>query len=467
MNLKREPEEREAPKKNKFKLRDLIYHNGFVLAVSFAAALVCWFVMAKDSDLGGIRVIYNVPIDVTLSSQAEADGLRVFNTSYSTVDIEISGSSLITSDLTADDFQVTAQLNPASTKLTGNTTEKMAVKVKASKNSAYSDYEIVSVSPEEIAVEYDRYKEVTLNIESEVEFTAGTGFYPGTPVLSEEKVSISGPESAVNKVKRAAVKYRVADPLRENATLSCPVVLYDENDQEITDKASLYLSQDVEEAEVTIPVLARKTVPLVISTAHRPQNFSDSRISIQPENIELAGAGETLGGITEIRLDTIIDFAELDLNQRTATYTMEIPVPAGTRNITNTGTNTVSQATVTVNLNGYRQATVTVPESNIQLLNAPSGNLKAELTTRTLDVDVAGPGAQISRLTGDSLTVQADMSNIQARAGSVDVPVTVAVAGAPGEACWVVGTYTMTVTMVEETASSSNGRGQSSSRPSP
>ncbi|RKJ41328.1 hypothetical protein D7X94_03295 [Acutalibacter sp. 1XD8-33] len=458
MNLKKEPEEREAPKKRKFRLGELVYRNGFVLAASFAAALVCWFVMAKDSELDGTQMIYDVPINVTLSPQADADGLRVFNTSYSTVDIEVSGSSLITSKLTAEDFQVTAQLNPTSTKLAGNTTEKMAVQVRAIKKSAATDYEVVSTNPDEIAVEYDRYKEITLNIENEVEFTAGTGFYPGTPVLSEEKVNISGPESAVNKVKRAAVKHSFSDPLRDNASFSGPIILYDENGQEIIDKASLYLSQDLEEVEVTIPVMARKTVPLVVSWAHRPQNFSDSRISIQPENIELAGTGETLGGITEIRLDTVIDFAELDVNQRSATYTVEIPVPAGTRNITNSGTNTVSQATVTVNLSGYRQATVTVPESNIQLLNAPSGTVNAELITKTLDVVVAGPEAQINRLTGDSVTVQADMSNIQARPGSVDVPVTVSVTGTSGEACWVVGTYTMTVTMRAESGASSAPR---------
>jgi len=397
MNLKKEPEEREAPKKRKFRLGELVYRNGFVLAASFAAALVCWFVMAKDSELDGTQMIYDVPINVTLSPQADADGLRVFNTSYSTVDIEVSGSSLITSKLTAEDFQVTAQLNPTSTKLAGNTTEKMAVQVRAIKKSAATDYEVVSTNPDEIAVEYDRYKEITLNIENEVEFTAGTGFYPGTPVLSEEKVNISGPESAVNKVKRAAVKHSFSDPLRDNASFSGPIILYDENGQEIIDKASLYLSQDLEEVEVTIPVMARKTVPLVVSWAHRPQNFSDSRISIQPENIELAGTGETLGGITEIRLDTVIDFAELDVNQRSATYTVEIPVPAGTRNITNSGTNTVSQATVTVNLSGYRQATVTVPESNIQLLNAPSGTVNAELITKTLDVVVAEEMKQILR----------------------------------------------------------------------
>ena len=74
-------------------------------------ALCTWFLMAAGSERNDTYTIYDVPIEVTLSAEAEADGLRVFNKSYSTADIEVSGNSLITSKLTADDFRVTASLN--------------------------------------------------------------------------------------------------------------------------------------------------------------------------------------------------------------------------------------------------------------------------------------------------------------------------------------------------------------------
>lgn len=447
MNIKKDNEEPQGKQKHKFSLSGLIYHNSFVLACSFVVALIGWFVIASNSDLNRIRVINDVPVTITLSAQAEAEGLRVFNTSYATVDIEVSGSSMITSSLSADDFEVTAALNPASTKLTGNTTQKINAPVRVAKRNTPTDYEIVGISPEEISLEFDRYKETTLTIETEIAFTAGTGFFPGTPVLSEEKINIKGPESAVNKVRRAVVSYSVETPLREDDVRTWPVTLYDQDNQEITDPAALYLERDLDSVQVTLPVSPKKTVPLKVTTAHEPASFSSSRITVTPENIDLTGAAEVLGGITEIRLDQVIDFAELDLDQRTMNYTMEIPVPAGTRNITSTGTNTVSQATVTVNLNGYRKTAVTVPESNVQLINTPAGNLTAELTTRMLEVTVAGPEAQINRITGDSVTVQADLSNVGTMTGSVDVPATVVITGTAGEACWVLGNYTITVTI--------------------
>ena len=119
--------------------------------------------------------------------------------------------------------------------------------------------------------------------------------------------------------------------------------------------------------------------------------------------------------------------------------------------MSNSSTNTVATAKVTINLNGYRQAAVTVPEGNVQILNAPTaGGLEATLTTRTLEVNLLGPAAQVSKLTGDALMVQLDMTNVDAQAGSVDVPATVTLTGSAGEDCWVIGTYTMTVTMAPE-----------------
>jgi len=447
--------------KKKLSLANIFYHNTFVLAFSFVIALATWFMMAAKSDVNPTYTIYDVPIEVTLSAEAEADGLRVFNKSYSTADIQVSGSSLITSKLTAEDFVVTANLNPTSVKLTGNTMQKMTSPVRAVKNSALAEYEIVSVNPEEVNLEYDRYKEVTLPLEAEIEYSADTGFYPGSPVLSEENVTISGPESSVNKITRVAVGYTLDQPLRATEEFSSPVRLYDQNNQEITDTASLFLSLSVDTVQVTIPVMARKSVDLVVNTVHQPSGFAENRISIEPASIDIAGAQDVLDNITEIRLGSTIDFADLDLSKGTS-FDMEIPLPSGVRNITNAGENAITQATVTINLNGYTQASLTVPEANIQVLNCPAGK-KAELTTKSIELSVIGPQAQVSRLTGDSISVQIDLTNISNRIGSMEVPITATISGSAGEACWIAGSYTATITLVDAAALQANADASSGS----
>ncbi len=445
--------------KKKFSFANIFYHNTFVMVFSFAIALTTWFVLAAKSDVNRTYTIYDVPIEVTLSTEAEADGLRVFNKSYSTADIEVSGSSLITSKLTAEDFVVTANLNPTSVKLTGNTMQKMTSPLRAVKNSVLAEYEIVSVNPEEVNLEYDRYKEVTMPLEDEIEFSADAGFYPGSPVLSEESVTISGPESSVNKISRVAVGYTLDQPLRATEEFSSSIRLYDQNNQEITDTASLYLSLSVDTVQVTIPVMARKSVELVVNTVHQPSGFAENRISIEPATLDIAGAQDVLDNINEIRLGSAIDFADLDLS-KPATFEMEIPLPSGVRNITNAGENTITQATVTINLNGYTKATLTVPEANIQVLNRPAGK-EAVLTTKSIELTVVGPQAQVNRLTGDSISVQIDLTNIQNRTGSMEVPITATISGSAGDACWIAGSYTATITLVDAAVAQANAEASS------
>ncbi len=446
---KKSPQENGGEQKRKFNLGTIFFHNTFVLVFSFCVALISWFILAAG-DTESNWTIRDVPIEVKTSAAAGEDGLEVFNMSYNSVDLEVSGNNLITSKLTADDFDVSVTLNPTSTKLTGNTMQKMTLKVQAVKKGTFSDYNIVSINPEEVNVEYDRKKEITLPIENEVKFSVDAGYAASTASFSESEIVISGPESSVNKISKAAVNYTVGNPLRADENVTCPVRLYDQNNQELEDTAGLYLKMSVDTVEVTIPVLPKKTVRIVANTVNQPKGFADSRIAVEPSQIEIAGPADVLSGIQEIALDTPINFADLDINQKNV-VTLDIPLPAGVRNISAAGDNTVSQATVSVNLNGYKKVSVTATADNIQISNPPAGKTPV-LNTQLLDVSLIGSEAQVSKLTGDSLSVQADLTNFADSTGSVEVPVTITISSSGADSCWVVGKYTVSVSLSEQNA---------------
>ena len=448
---KKRPEEPKG-KKAPFTVKNVFYHNTFVLAFSFVVAVVVWFIMSANSASRNV-VIHDVPIQVQISSAAQEEGLQIFNMSYNTADVEVSGNNLLTSRLTADDFEVSVTLNPTSTKVAGNTLQKMTLQVRAVKTNSMGSYEIASVSPEEVTVEYDRSREVTFPIENHIQYSSADGYYAGTPVLSADNVTISGPESAVNRISHVAVSYNVENALRQDASFTCPIRLYDQNNQEITDTSGMYLTMNVDTIDVTIPVTPVKTVSLTASTLHQPEGFSQDRIQISPSEITIAGTSDVLSGISEIQLDTIIDFAQLDVDG-TNVFTSDITLPSGVRNISAVG-DAVSQATVTINLNGYEEASVTASAANTQLVNAPTG---AQLSTSSLPVSVVGPEAQVTRLTGSEVSVQVDLSNFQDRTGTVEVPATVTLTGAAADSCWVVGEYTVSVNFSASTVQAAAAR---------
>ena len=275
-------------------------------------------------------------------------------------------------------------------------------------------------------------------------------------------MTISGPESSVSRIDHVAVNYQVESPLRQDTQFTCPLVLYDANNQVISDVDSLYIEMNLESVDVSISVLPTKTVSLVAPTVHQPEGFSQSRIQIEPAEVTIAGSTEVLSGISEIKLNTLIDFAQLEPGSNN-TFTAEIPLPSGVRNISAVGEE-MSNATITVNLNGYAEATVTTSSSNIQVINPPaSGN--PEVTTTSLEVTVVGPEAQVTRLTGDAVSVQVDLSNFQTATGTVEVPATVSLTGSMAESCWVAGEYTVSVNFSSTASSGSSATGALAAAP--
>jgi len=143
-----------------------------------------------------------------------------------------------------------------------------------------------------------------------------------------------------------------------------------------------------------------------------------------PAEIEIAGDGETVSKYTTLTLSTPINF--LDVTPENNTFTVAIPVPSGVTNVTR-----VENATVTFNLNGYKETSVLT--SNISVTNVPEG-MEAELSTKTLTLKIIGTAAQISKLTGDSVFCTVDLSTVTDPSGSMEAPVTVTINNA--DSCW-------------------------------
>ena len=72
---KKRPEEPKG-KKAPFTLKNMFYHNTFVLVFSFVVAVVAWFIMSANSVARNV-VIHDVPIQANVSSAAQEEGLQI------------------------------------------------------------------------------------------------------------------------------------------------------------------------------------------------------------------------------------------------------------------------------------------------------------------------------------------------------------------------------------------------------
>ncbi len=422
----------------KISLTEIFSKKTFVLIFSFVCSVVIWFYMVITNSLDRPKYIYDIPIVVELSEEAKNMGVEVFEQNVYTATVAISGDSFILDNVTAEDISVVAKLDPVPQKLSANTLQTDTVSVQASKEgNLLANFTVEMVSPEDVSITYDIYEEKSFDIENNIKYTSANDYYVTAPTMSETKVTVSGPESEINKIARVSIDNVIQNPITESMSMNAKLKFYDQSDNEI-DILSTHIGISIEEVEVKFKAYSKQTVLLDVTELNVPANFSMERITIEPLTIDIAGERDVVSQYETITLPTAIDFSQI--NTKNNTFEMEIPMPSSVINISN-----VETAKVSVNLNGYGETTVST--NQLEFINVPSDKV-ATLTTQALSVNIVAADAQLSKILSTSVYGTIDMAGFADINGSVEVPVAVKISGV--DHSWVYGSYTVIVNISDK-----------------
>ncbi|HEX2985870.1 MAG TPA: CdaR family protein [Caproiciproducens sp.] len=413
-------------KQKKFSIGRLFYSDNFVMIFSVIASIILWVFMASTNSEEFPHAIDNVPVVITLSDAAQQDGLKVFSPINATATVSIKGNSLIVKQITASDLQVVAPLASTITS-PGSYTFNLSVQ----KKGTLTDFDVVSITPNQAIINVDRYKEKTFSIESVIkyksDYKSDPSYFVSAPVLSSDTVTISGPEREISQVNRVAIEYEIGDTLTESKSFTSDLILYDANGNKITSN-KLKLSQT--KVDVTIPVLSRKIVPVNIGFTNKPSGLilTPEQITIDPQNIEIAGPKDILNNLTNISLNPL-DFSSISPSKNS--FDVSVTLPNGCKNLSNTPV-----AKVTLNLGSLSVRSMAVSNFTVKNLAADK---TATIYTKNLPVTVYGPESEVSKLTENNLVAQIDMAGKENFTGHTEMPVTFTVNGAGSS--WVYGSY--------------------------
>jgi YbbR domain-containing protein len=416
----------EMMKHSKFSIGRLFYNDKFVMIFSILVSVGLWAVMATTNTEEFPRQISSVPITINLSDAAQEDGLKVFSPINATATVSIKGNSLIVKQIQASDLQVVAQLASTITN-PGSYTFNLSVQ----KKGTLTDFEVVSISPNQAIISVDRFKEKTFNIESDIsyksDYKSDPAYFVSAPTLGSDTVTISGPEKEISQVNKVAMQYEISETLKETKNFTTDLILYDANGNKIT---SNKLKMSETKVDVTIPVLARKIMPLNVSFTNQPVGLmlSPSQVTVDPQSIEVVGPKDVLANQSEISL-TPIDFATISPTKNT--FDVSISLPADCKNLSS-----IPVAKITLNLSDLSTRQMVVNNFIVKNLAATK---EASVYTKSLTVTVVGPESEISKLTENNLVAQIDMSGKENFTGHTEMPVTLSVSNA--NSSWVYGSY--------------------------
>lgn len=409
-------------KKNSFKA--FLDSKYFTMLLSFMLAVSIWLVVVTFFSTDARVTIKSVPVDMDYNASYLNLELEIIEQNIETVDVTVVGSRDVVGTLTKDDIIVYP--NISNVKMAG----KYDLSLNAVKKSGIKEYQIESLSAYQVSVRFDHLTEKTFKIETDISgLTIPQDLMVDKITITPDTVTVKGPENTVNKITRV-VAAAPQQELTQTAVLPATILLYDENDVQLD---ATHISYDVEEFNITVPVLKEITVPVVVDYTNVPEGFDVStlEVALSQQEITLAVPSRSADNINQFVVG-YIDLGTLDTEKP---YVFDVSLPAGYKNVKE-----VEQISATVLAEELASKSVSVDE--IKIINA--GEQKVEMLTEVINhVEIVGEKDVVEKLSADNVIAQLDMTQVALAQGQQTVEVNMIIPST--DKAFVRGTYYVTI----------------------
>ena len=386
------------------------------IIVSIVLAFFLWVYVTIDEGeytetFDGVKVVYNGE-----EALREAQGLIVTELSRNDVSVTLKGSRREIAKLKKTDIQAVIDLSTISRPGT-NTNYYYSISFLKDVDENFVSVE--SQMPRTVSFTVDRYSYKYVEVKGVFNGSVAEGFKADVSDMQFEPatIRISGPEEEISAVDSALVVLERNDV---DGTIRADIgyTLQDRNGDTIQLGTMV---TDTDTVNVTLPVAAVKTVPLVVDLVHGAGTTeANVKLVCEPQEILISGDPNLLKGINRITLDT------LDLTEFNSTYeeTYQIILPNDVINESG-----VNEAKVNVKLTGLLTKRMSV--TNLVPTNVPEGYV-AEVTTKSIDVTLRAPESVINEIKSSNLSAILDLSDYSGNEGQYTVPAVIRVDGFSG-----------------------------------
>lgn len=254
-----------------------------------------------------------VPVEIKNSDSLKEAGLVLSPNQDFYVNLKIEGNNQDLFSIDKSDFTISIDLNEFVLKKGEN---KIAVSIE----EAPSTVKIKNSNGLTITVNTEAYVTKEVPVKSKIDVISKSSYYVATPVFTPENITVSGPESLVNRVTKVIAEGEESNAVK-TIVKNYIIIPVDENDNEVT---GVELSQKWVEA--TIEINEGKTVPIKIKTTGTlPDGLKLKSITSNVTEIGVTGPQSILNSITEIGTE-VINLSEI---KDTTTIEVALGVPEG------------------------------------------------------------------------------------------------------------------------------------------
>lgn len=382
-------------------LRKLYNSKIFWLIISLLASFAIWTYVTSGESTEIRQVFRNVRVElVGEDSLRRSRDFVITDVDTNTVTVEVLGPRRIIGVLDSSDL--VAQVDVSRLTQTGEMSMKYEIVYPSGTDTR--NITEVTMRPESINFIVSKINSTSIPVRGGYEGELAEGFMAETPVFEPSTITVTGPEVYIKDVSYAWVTFGKGVTANSTYTVETGFALMDEDGQAVSTE-NLTVSTDTVTA--SLPILESKEITLGIDVIEGAgATIANTKISVEPASIILAGDSAILGGLNRIILDTVdlTDFAV----SKTEVYT--IPINNDLTNVTG-----IKEATVTIEIVGLETKTFDV--KNISYINAAEGST-VDILSESIDVTLRGTAEALEQVKGESIRAVADLADFKDSTGA-------------------------------------------------
>ena len=378
-----------------------IYNSkAFWMIVSLLASLAIWvYVTSVETDeskttFRGVKVEL-VGEDILRDSK----NLVVTDMDTSTVTVEVVGPRRIIGSLSS--AQLVAQVDVSKLSRAAYTSQQYTI--------VYPDGTDTSKlsenrrTPETINFMVSAQTSKSIQVRGSFDGSLAEGYTAEMPVFEPSTITITGSEAYLKDVEYAWVTFG-KENVDSTYSVETGFTLMDANNEPCS-TTGISFSTDVVTA--TLPLLTLKEVNLDVNIIEGAgATRANTKITIDPASVTLAGDSALLAGMNKIILATI------DLTDFSSTFTETYTIPIDNELKNTTG---VTKATVTVEIVGLETKTYRV--TNFSCINATEG-YEADIITESKEITLRGTPEALAQIKAENIRAVADLTDYKESTGT-------------------------------------------------
>ena len=329
-------------------------YNSKIKIISLLSAMVLWMYVMAIVDPEETKLFENIPVTITNKNELNERDLVIYPEQDLTTNIYVTGKLSNLKKVTKDDINVYGQINNP---LEGN--NEIYLKVSTSQRVNYDFKNPVMIVTLEKIISEDKSIKVDIT---------GSGKNNVDNIMLQDnidKVSVSGPRSLVNKVKRVVGTVKVNGELNDFSQ-SIKLEPVDANGKVVE---GVELEKD--SVNVNIILLAQKTVPIILKLSDNSE--SGVNYTMSQNTVTIKGKKDIVDSINNIETQPV-KLSEILPGTSKDIY---LQVPSGitieTKYITinkNSEENTLEEYTYTAKDIEIRNNTENIDKSKIKIPNS-------------------------------------------------------------------------------------------------